>query len=219
MFHNEEVGGSYFCCPSGHFGVIPTRGEAGVCERDGVDVPKSQLATTASQVGLGGTSATPFTDTMSSTLTSDVPLTRTGTGATAGPSGTATGQGTQDGTGNNTGSSSPISTGAIAGIAVGAAAVLAIAVALIMWWHRRSLRKRPSQGADPQSTSGPIYQENPKPAVEVRTKPTVLSQPSSPTPGYGYPAPYAAYEVHATPRVEMEAPEDGMGYNAASRPM
>jgi hypothetical protein len=217
MFHNGEVRGSYFCCPSGYIGVIPTRGEAGVCERDGVDVPKSQLATTASQVGVRGTSATPFTDIKSSTLTSDGPLTPTGTGATAGPPGRATGQGTQDGTGN-AGSNAPISTGAIAGIAVGAAAALAIAVGLIMWWHRRSLRKRPSQGAEPQSTSGPIHQEYPKPAGEMQAKPTVLSQPSTPTPAYGYSASYAAYEVPASPRVEMEAPADGMGYNTTPRP-
>lgn len=214
MFQSGGVRDHYFCCPSGYIGVIPVRGEAGVCELEGVNVPKSQLATTASQIGLGGTSTAPFTNIPSTTLTGDEPLTPTETGTAAGPSVTRTGQGTQDGTGNAN-SDSSISTGAIAGIAVGAAAVLALSFAFIMWWHRRSLRNRPSQGADRQSTSEPIPQEYPKPAREMQAKQTELAQPNTPTPPYGYSVSYGAYEVSATPRVEMEASALGMGHNTA----
>lgn len=220
MFQNGEVRGHYFCCPSGHIGVIPARGNAGVCELEGVNVPKSQLATQASQIGLGGTSTGPFTKVSSATLTGHEPSTPTGTGTMAGPSATTTEQGAQDDAGN-TSSSPPVSTAAIAGIAVGAAAALAIAFALIMYWHRRSLRKLPPQAAGHQTASGsePIPQEHSKSAGEMQATQTGFVQPSTPAPAYGYSTPYGAHEVHATPRVEMEAPADGTGYNAVHRQM
>jgi hypothetical protein len=106
------------------------------------------------------------------------------------------------------------------GIAVGAAGFLLL-FALILWLHRRSLRKRstPQPAAvyhDP--TEQPFNQEYSKTAEETQAKQTGFAQPSTPSTGYGYPAPHGASDVDANPRAEMEAPAGGWGYHAGGRP-
>ena len=153
MFQIEQFGNrDFFCCPNGYTGVLPASGAAGICEAAGANLPLTRLATMASQIG--GTSVTPFGGSPTATLSGVAPhttgpggggggggsQTTTGTGAAAPPG--ETGAGTSF-SGSGAGVSSALSIGAIAGIVVGGVVVLVLAVALVLWFHRRSLRRQP----------------------------------------------------------------------------
>jgi hypothetical protein len=218
MFHIEQVANEdYFCCPKGYIGVLPVRGAAGICELEGVDVPKSQIATLASQIGTAGPSPSGRLPTAATTDTGS----ETAAGGGRQPTSSVSGDGT------DTNSNSSISTGAIAGIAVGAVAVLILAFALIMWLHRRSLRKRPSQAAAPvyQTISPSEPHADPTQGYgntveESQAKQPVFAQINTPAWEHGHFQPaHGAHEVQATPRLEMEAPThaDGRGCHGDQR--
>jgi len=192
MFQIEQFGNrDFFCCPNGYTGVLPASGAAGICESSGANLPSSRLATMASQIG--GTSVTPFGGVPTATLSGVAPHT-TGQGA-----GTTTGTGTAAG-GTSTGTSLPnngegggspaISIGAIAGIAVGGVALLVLAVALLLWLHRRSLRKRPP----------PAVAHNPLGDSQGLDQKAGYSQYGTPSQGWSQPS---RSEAAGVSRVEM----------------
>lgn len=240
MYHIQQINyEDYFCCPDGYIGVLPVSGASGICELEGVDVPKSQLATLASQVG-SAASVGPGSGSPSSGAPTAVPTggagspTLTGGGPGGGPQPTGPAPSSAPGEGGTADSvsGSGVSTGAIAGIAVGAVAVLVLAFGLIMWWHRRSLRKRPPPPPEAMAVPAGYYQQHHRQPqqhhqqhyqtpgveqtppeysrpVEEPKQPVFAQTTSSPASGYTYVAPQGAYEVQANSRVEMEAPTDG----------
>ena len=210
MFHIEQVANKdYFCCPQGYIGVLPQAGAGGICQVEGVNVPKSQLATMASQIG--GTSVAASGTPVPTVATSKSSATTTGQGqgTTSQNQGiaTQTSQGTTQtsvpgGEPTSGTSSSPLSTGAIAGIAVGAAAFLLV-FALVLWLHRRSLKKQSQtvHGAPTES-----FNQDFKGIGETQAK-QIGAQSNTPSSGLGYSA-HGASEVDANSRAEMEAPVD-----------
>ncbi len=222
MFHIEQVANKdYFCCPQGYIGVLPQTGAAGICEVEGVNIPKSQLATMASQIG--GTSVTSSSGTPVPTVTtsSKSSAATTGQGQASAATTAGQGQGTATQTSvpggeptSGTSSNFPLPTGAIAGIAVGAAAFLLL-FALILWLHRRSSRKRLSQTVH-DAPAESFNQEDFKTTRETQAKQVGVAQSNTPSSGFGYSAPHGA-EVDAHSRAEMEAPADSWGYNAGGR--
>jgi hypothetical protein len=214
MFQIEQVGNrDFFCCPNGYIGVLPSSGAAGICEASGANIPVSRLATMASQIG--GTSVTPFGGSPTATLSGVAPHTTVG-GITTATGSTGQSATVTSGSGPPTGSSSPgdgigtsaLSIGAIVGIAIGAVAVLVLAITLVLWLHRRSLRKHPPQAVVHQPTYQPPPQEHHKSLGEPQMYQTGSEQPVTPTPGYWLPQ--GRSEVAGISRVEMEVP----GYRA-----
>src|SRR5689334_2539938 len=118
MYRNELwSNNNYFCCPPGYIGVLPQRGSSGICEIEGVSIPKSQLATVASQIG--GTAVTASGKVPTATAGSGSSVTATGGRVPGTPTVTPTsvpGDGPAPGTGPapETSSNPPLSTGAIA---------------------------------------------------------------------------------------------------------
>lgn len=127
----------YFCCPTGYFGVLPISGGAGLCEPNVVGIPASRIAsiftvpTGASAGGGGGGGASNPQPTAGNS----------GAGAGAGSGSGSSSEGGNAGAGGSGGSA--VSAGAIAGIVMGGIILLAIVVSVILWYHRRSLRKIP----------------------------------------------------------------------------
>ncbi|KAK4123831.1 hypothetical protein N657DRAFT_690489 [Parathielavia appendiculata] len=137
----------YFCCPQGMVGLIPDSGRTGICQEEGARVPKSMLATVASQFGAGPTQSSGGAGNGGGTGTTGAP----GSGSSGGTNGNGNSNDGDGGTtagssgsSNSGGGSGGVSTGAIAGIAVGGVAFLALVVALLLWFHRRSLRRHPA---------------------------------------------------------------------------
>lgn len=218
MYRNEQwSNNNYFCCPPGYIGVLPQRGSSGICETEGVNIPKSQLATVASQIGGASVTASGRVPTATAGSGSSVTATNGRVPGTATVTPTSvSGDGPGPGPGQETSSNPPLSTGAIAGIAVGGATVFLILFALILWLHRRSLRKRPPPAVS-HKPDEPFIQEHSTTAGETETKQPGFTQPNTPSPGYGYPAPHGAAQVDAASRVEMEAPAGGWAYDAGGR--
>ncbi|KAK0114879.1 hypothetical protein ONS96_013359 [Cadophora gregata f. sp. sojae] len=141
----------YFCCEPGQYGVLPSRGYAGICVPNDQVVASSLIATAASQVGGGalttGVNTNPVptsaTRTVTSTLkdggvttiTTEVKSTATATATEVsdGGSGSSSSESTgSSGSKTSKKSKSKLSTGATVGIAIGAVAVLLL-LALLLW--------------------------------------------------------------------------------------
>ncbi|KAL2122256.1 hypothetical protein VTJ04DRAFT_2711 [Mycothermus thermophilus] len=117
MYRNTRDG-DYFCCPSGYIGVLPKSGSGGICELEGVSIPTSQIASVASQAGFVAPTAT--SNSGANPVSTD---------------GSASGN-------NNNSSTVSIPAGAIIGFVIGGVAIVVL-IALVLWLHRRSLRKNP----------------------------------------------------------------------------
>ncbi|KAH7308336.1 hypothetical protein BKA65DRAFT_177219 [Rhexocercosporidium sp. MPI-PUGE-AT-0058] len=143
------TGAQYFCCEPGQYGVLPTRGYAGLCVPTDQVVASSLVATAASQVGGAALTAggntnpvpTSATKTVTSTLkggavttiTTEVKSTATATATNVSNSGSGS-SGSESGgnTNSSTKSKSSFSTGAKVGVAIGAVAVLLL-FAFLLW--------------------------------------------------------------------------------------
>ncbi|KAK0742932.1 hypothetical protein B0T18DRAFT_172698 [Schizothecium vesticola] len=140
----------YFCCPTGYFGVLPISGSSGLCELDVNGLSASRIAslvTTPTGSGSGGGASTTRSAGNGAVGGGD-------SGSSGGNGGNGSGRdGSSDGS-NGVGkapgtSPNGISAGAIAGIAIGGVILLAICFAVILWIHRKSLRKTPSSKPEP----------------------------------------------------------------------
>jgi hypothetical protein len=197
-------------------GIIPSSGSTGICQEKGPNLPSTTLAPVASQFGAAAATA----DVATSTRFSGNAGNGDGTGSSGGTgSGSSSGEtsghgsntGGSDGTtaGSNGGGSGGIAVGAIAGIVVGGVAFFALVIALILWLHRRSLRKHgPAEtGAHPPAPP----QEPLKPVGATQVYPVQGQQDAPgmaqyvPAPAYS-PPPQQVAEIAGVSRVaEMEA--------------
>jgi hypothetical protein len=209
-------------------GIIPSKGATGICQEKGPNIPSTTLAPVASQFGAAAATA----DVATWTRFSGNAGNGDGTGGSEGTgtgSGSSPGETSGNGNGNNNsggdgpaaesngssgsggGGSGGISAGAIAGIVVGGVAFFALVIALILWLHRRSLRKRA-----PAETGG-----NPPALPQEPLKPVGATQvyalqgqydaagmvQYAPAPTYSPPPQQHIAEVAGVSRVaEMEAP-------------
>lgn len=187
----------YFCCEPGQYGVLPSRGYAGICVPNDQVVASSLVATAASQVGGGALTtgvntnlvATSATKTVTSTLkdggittiTTEVKstATATATGSSDGELGSGSSSSESAGSsGSSTSkkSKSKLSTGATVGIAIGAVAV-ALLLGLLLW-KVLGARKAKNNAAATASPDGhaaggaPAYTPQPQqqtPVMEYKT--------------------------------------------------
>lgn len=211
--------GDFFCCPNGYFGVLPLSGASGVCEVEGVDVPVSQLASMASQIGGTAPATINPTLTLEDGTTTTITNGEFGTTATTGGiGGTLTGGTSAGGTGgpaqtssgdsSSSSSSTSFPIGASVGIAIGGVVILVVAIALVLWMHRRSMRKHVPQQIvyhAPTAPSEPPMQQEFKTQGEMQVQPTGSTLPSYPYPSPSPNPPFAVAEIPGTPRAEMEA--------------
>ncbi|PVH77551.1 hypothetical protein DL98DRAFT_591149 [Cadophora sp. DSE1049] len=173
------TGDQYFCCEPGQYGVLPSRGYAGICVPNDQVVASSLVATAASQVGGGALTtgvntnpvATSATKTVTSTLkdggvttiTTEVKSTATATATDVSDAGSGSGSSSSDSAGSSgsstTKSKSKLSTGATVGIAIGAVAVVLL-LALLLWkvLGARKAKNNATAGPDGYAAGGaPAY--------------------------------------------------------------
>lgn len=180
-------------------GIIPSTGHTGICQEKVANIPNSILATVASQFGgsavetvagtpTGGTGGAngPGTintpsggDDTSSGSSNNSPTGREGGQTTGGSNAGSTSGGDSGGGGGG------ISAGAIAGIVIGSLAFFTIAIALVLWIHRRSLRRNPPGASSVQYAPPP---EPPKPTAPVVAQVHPMAPSGGDAPGaMGYP--------------------------------
>ncbi|KAE8452641.1 hypothetical protein EG329_013900 [Mollisiaceae sp. DMI_Dod_QoI] len=150
----------FFCCESGQIAVNPITGYDGLCVASDQAVPKSLLATTATQVvGSATTSVTdsPSTTAPSSSQTSaptkGTSLTDSSSGRSSSPTGsssasTTTGSSSSAGTSNtsnttNKSSSPALGTGPIIGIVIGGLGLILLAGIFYALMRRRKPQQQP----------------------------------------------------------------------------
>ncbi|KAH7403868.1 hypothetical protein BKA64DRAFT_462022 [Cadophora sp. MPI-SDFR-AT-0126] len=186
------TGDQYFCCEPGQYGVLPSRGYAGICVPNDQVVASSLVATAASQVGGGALTtglntnpvATSATKTVTSTLkgggvttiTTEVKSTATATATDVSDAGSGSGSGSSGSTGSpgsstSKKSKSKLSTGAAVGIAIGAVAVVLL-LALLLWKVLGARKAKnmtaPAAGIDGYAAGGaPAYTPQPQQQTPV----------------------------------------------------
>ncbi|KAK4450507.1 hypothetical protein QBC34DRAFT_75938 [Podospora aff. communis PSN243] len=176
----------YFCCPAGFFGVksVELSGR-GICEPNLDGLPLTRIASTISSgnPAATGTAAT----------------TRGGSGQTTSPGGSAGGTGVpSDSAGESSGGGS-VSAGVIAGSVVGGVVLLLLGIALILWLHRRSLRRDPGpgQGLVPgQAMAETKPDPSPPPHPQPSPSPGTVSPGTAAQSQYQYPSPATAATQH-----------------------
>lgn len=191
----------YFCCPSGYFGVksVELSGR-GLCEPNLDGLPTTRIASTITR----GTPAT--TGTAAGSGGSG------GSGQTTSPGGSPGSTGTSSNSAGGSGGGGSVSAGVIAGSVVGGVALLLLGIALVLWLHRKSLRRNPGPGPGP----------GPGPTPETKLDPSPPPPQSSPSPGmitqhqYQHPStPQFGSPAVATPPPQYAYPQppeaDGVG--------
>jgi len=208
----------YFCCPSGYFGVksVELSGR-GVCEPNLDGLPASRIASTISS-GAPATAGPATTGTVTTGTAATGTTARGGSRQTTSTGGSPGSTGTSSNTGGESGGGGSVSVGVIAGSVVGGVALLLLGIALVLWLHRRSLRRDRGPGQGPMPGHPMPGQAMP----ETKSNPSPLHPQPSPSPGtitqYQYQHPSPAQFVSpavATPPPQYAHPQppeaDGVG--------
>ena len=195
--------GGFFCCPTGYVGFLPVSGYTGLCE-DNIDgLPPSRIATPATQgttsrptgpATASGTGLPPSQQTTTTTTPSNTPGSDDRASRQSSPSGIPA-------SGGSTGPSS-IPTGAVAGLVIGGVLLLLLGEALLLWLHRRSLRRHQQSLPPPQ---GPRASAEAVEPAATQARPQQITN-FIPIP-HGDPAPPPVYS-HA-PAVSQAVPPRG----------
>ncbi|KAK0623863.1 hypothetical protein B0T14DRAFT_190598 [Immersiella caudata] len=174
----------YFCCPSGFFGVksVELSGR-GICEPNLDGLPATRIASTIS-------SGNP-------TATGAASTTRSGSGQTTSPGSGSGNSGSSNDSSGGSGGGGSVSAGVIAGSVVGGVVLLLLGIALVLWLHRRSLRRDPGPGQAAASIPEPKVEPYPSPPQPPQPSPApaVIGQHQYQQP----PAPQFASPALATP--------------------
>lgn len=239
-------------------GIITVDEWTGICQEKSANIPTNMLATVVAQFGASPvTSAGNAPTDVSQSGGGGGPQDTTSVGAGGGGSNNHGnyGGGGSSNAGNSGGgagttppagtSSEPssagsggggMSAGSIAGIVIGSIAFFGLVAALILWMHRRSLRKNPPSGAvgvgqhpqeHPQDPSKPVgtmdhgadapevVQYNSHPAHSAAPSPMVYSPHQTVSPQDSAPAyspTYGISEVNGVSRAEMDVPRSSNYY-------
>jgi len=206
-------------------GIITSDEWTGICQDRSLDIPTAMLATVVAQFGAspvtsaGGAPTDPLQPSKGGGSEDAASVGAGGggpnNGGTAGGGdGTTSKVGSSEGGGSDSssggsGGGTGISAGSIAGIVIGSIAFFGLVAALILWLHRRSLRKNPPGGGvgvgqhlhDPSKPVGTIHQGHPMPTLNGGDAPEVVQYDANPVTAFPM-----AYSPHQTVSPQESAP-------------
>lgn len=185
-------------------GIITPDEWTGICQEKSLNIPATMLHTVVAQFG-----ASPATSVGNSPTDTLNPGKGGGSEDTSSV-GAGGGGSNDDGTANPAGSGggSGMSAGSIAGIVIGSIAFFGLVAALILWAHRRSLRKNPPAGSV-GAGNGSYDASKPHPGPHGGDAPEVVQYTGSPNHTHAAAVPMV-YSPHPTVSPQESTP---MAYN------